>query len=142
MARKPRQAPPKLDTIWEVPDPLWARILPLIEQQFPRKKTGRPPADLRLVLNGIIFRLRSGCQWSQLPRSFGPKSTVHDWFQRWNEAGFFAKLMAVLITECDDLRDVNWKWQAADGSMGKARFGGTKSVPTPPIGPKTGPNVV
>ena len=44
--------------------------------------TGRRHANWRLILNGIIFRMRSGCQWDQLPRKFGPKSTVHDWFQR------------------------------------------------------------
>ena len=54
----------------------------------------------------MIFRMRSGCQWDQLPRRFGPKSTVHDWFQRWSAGGVFDKIMAVLIVECDELRGV------------------------------------
>lgn len=137
MARKARKTAPPLDTIWEIPDALWERLLVILTQLFPRKATGRPRADLRRVINGIIFRLRTGCQWAKLPDEFGPKSTVHDWFQRCNEAGVFETLMAMLIDECDELKGVDWKWQSADGSMGKARFGGIKSARIPRTGPRT-----
>jgi putative transposase len=136
-----RKTPRKpLGTIWEVPDPLWERIKPILEQFWPKKRTGRRPANWRQVLNGIIFRMRTGCQWDQLPRRFGPKSTVHDWFQRWVEGGVFEKIWAVLVTECDELRGVEWKWQAADGVLGKARFGGIVSGPTRRIGARTVPS--
>ena len=79
--RTPKSKP--LPTIWEIPDDLWLRIKPILEKFWPRKLTGRRHANWRLILNGISFRMRSGCQWDQLPRKFGPKSTVHDWFQRW-----------------------------------------------------------
>src|SRR5262245_59470218 len=78
------------------------------------------------MLNGILFRMRSGCQWDQLPERYGPKSTVHDWFQRWAKGGVFEKIRALLVAECDELGGVEWKWQAADGMLGKARFGGEK----------------
>ena len=81
---KRRKRTPKfkpLPTIWEIPDDLWLRIQPILEKFWPRKRTGRHHANWRVILNGIIFRMRSGCQWDQLPRKFGPKSTVHDWFQ-------------------------------------------------------------
>ena len=52
----------RLATIWEVPDELWERIEPIILEQDPPKTKGRKRADPRQVLNGIIFRLRSGCQ--------------------------------------------------------------------------------
>jgi putative transposase len=131
---KRRRKPHKpLGTIWEVPEPLWLRIKPILEEFWPKKRTGRRPANWRLILNGIIFRMRTGCQWDQLPRRFGPKSTVHDWFQRWVEGGVFEKIWAVLISECDELRAVEWKWQAADGALGKARFGGSsRSEPDRP----------
>jgi putative transposase len=135
--RKPRQP---LGTIWEVPDALWQRIKPILEQFWPKKRTGRRPANWCQVLNGIIFRMRTGCQWDQLPRRFGPKSTVHDWFQRWVEGGVFEKIWAVLVAECDELQDVEWKWQAADGVLGKARFGGMVSAPTRPIGARMAPS--
>ena len=72
-----------IPTMWEVPDELWERIKPILDEFWPRKPTGRRHANWRLMLNEIIFRMHSGCQWDQLPRKFGPKSTVHDWFQRW-----------------------------------------------------------
>lgn len=129
-ATKKTKAP---DTIWEVPDALWERIDRLIQEAHPPKPTGRPRADLRKVLNGIIFRLRSGCQWNKLPQRFGDDSTVHRWFQRWCQDGFFEKLWAVLLAECEELGGVDWQWQSADGAMGKARFGGATSAATRPI---------
>lgn len=116
-----------LDTIWEVDDPLWAIVEPILCDFWPRKRTGRPPACWRGCLNGIIFQLRSGCQWNKLPRQFGDDSTVHRWFQRWVEEGVLQRIWAVLIEHCDELRGVEWKWQAADGSLAKARFGGSTS---------------
>ena len=139
MARKRRKAV-KLDTIWEVSDDLWKRILPVLLEFWPMKATGRKVANWRLALNGIIFRMRSGCQWDQLPRRFGAKSTVHDWFQRWNKGGVLAKIMATLIAECAELKGVSWEWQSADGAMAKARFGGIVWAPTPRIAAKTAPN--
>lgn len=135
--RKPRKP---LGTIWEVPDPLWQRIEPILREFWPRKATGRRPANWRQILNGIIFRMRTGCQWDQLPSRFGPKSTAHGWFQRWAEGGVFEKIWAVLVEECDELRGVEWEWQAADGALGKARFGGMMSGPTRPIGARTAPS--
>ena len=59
----------KLETIWEVPDDLWEEIEPLIRQLDPPKPTGRKRQDPRKMLNAIIFRMRSGCQWTaQQPR--------------------------------------------------------------------------
>lgn len=97
-----RQAKP-LPTIWEIPDELWERIEPILDAFWARKTTGRHHANWRLVLNGIIFRMRSGCQWDQLPRKFGPKSTVHEWFQRWSAAGVMKPIWAALVSECDEL---------------------------------------
>ena len=115
-----------LGTIWEVPDPLWERILPILQDFWPTQRTGRHHADWRRALNGILFRMRSGCQWDHLPRKFGPKSTVHDWFQRWCAGGVMQRIWAELAAECDDQGAVDWQWQSADGRLGKARFGGGK----------------
>ena len=53
------------------------------------------------MLDGIIFRLRSGCQWNRLPKEFGDDSTVHRTFQRWVERGVFVGLQQ--LWNCDDL---------------------------------------
>lgn len=120
-----------LPTIWKVPDDLWQRILPILEEFWPAKPTGRHHADWRRALDGIIFRLRSGCQWDQLPRDFGPKSTIHDWFQRWGHGGILQRIWAELAADCDELGALDWQWQSADGRLGKARFGGKKGGEKP-----------
>lgn len=122
--RKVRPAP--LGTIWEIPDELWRRIEPILKEFWPKKPTGRRVAQWRKMLNAILFRMRSGCQWERLPERYGPKSTVHDWFQRWVAGGIFEKIWAVLVEECDEIGGVQWQWQSADAMLGKARFGGEK----------------
>lgn len=113
-----------LPTIWELPDELWGRIERVLAERYPPASTGRPRADLRRVLDGIIFRLRSGCQWNQLPERFGSDSTVHGWFQRFAADGVLEQIWACLAAECDELGAVCWEWQAVDGVMGKSRFDG------------------
>ena len=114
-----------LDTIWEVHDELWERIEPIILEEDSPKARGRKRADPRQMLNGIIFRLRSGCQWNQLPKEIGDDSTIHRTLQRWVELGVLCRMWGVLVEGCEELDGVDWKWQAADAAMGKARLGGT-----------------
>lgn len=131
MARTRREIKP-LETIWEVPDELWERIEPILLEDAPpppKEHGGRDRIDWRAAFNGIIFRLRSGCQWNRLPKEYGDDSSVHRWFQRWCRHGVFEKIWALLVEECDELGEVQWKWQAADGRLGKARFGGEKDGP-------------
>ena len=120
-----------LPTIWELPDELWERIEPILVRHYPLAPTGRPRADLRLVLDAIIYRMRSGVQWNRLPRSFGADSTVHGWFQRFVADGVLEEIWAAVAAECDRLGAVFWEWQAADGVMGKSRFEGDKRGPNP-----------
>ena len=113
-----------LATIWEIPDHLWEQIHPVILDMDPPKSTGRKRADPRRMLDGIIFRMRSGCQWNRLPRELGDDSTIHRTFQRWVELGVLEGIWAVLVEGCEELGGVDWEWQSADCSMGKARLGG------------------
>jgi putative transposase len=120
-----------LATIWEVPDELWDRMEPLILEVDPLKETGRPRANARNIVDALIFRIRTGCQWNQIPRVYGDDSTIHRTFQHWVELGLFPKIWALLVEECEALGLVDWEWQAADGAMGKARSGGDKIGPNP-----------
>jgi putative transposase len=123
-----------LETIWELPDDLWAAIEPILLDDAPptpRSHGGRPRIDWRRAIDGIIFRLRSGCQWNRLPERFGSDRSIHRWFQRWCRNGVFERIWAVLVGECKDLGAVDWKWQSADGMLGKARFGGRKTGKNP-----------
>ena len=108
-----------------------AAIEPILLEFWPKKPTGRKVANWRKMLNAIIFQMRSGCQWDQLPERYLPKSTVHDWFQRWASAGIFERILAVLVAECDELGGVQCEWQPADAMLSKARFGVKKTGKNP-----------
>ncbi len=130
-----------LPTIWEVDDTLWNDFIhPTILKLDPPAATGRKRAEERAAFNGVIYHLRTGCQWEALPTRFGTKSSVHRALQRWNERGVLDEVWAILIDHCDELDGVDWQWQAADGVMGKARLGGTRSAKTPRIAAKTARN--
>jgi putative transposase len=130
MGRKKRIVKP-LATIWEVSDDLWKTIESVVAELDPPAKTGRPHVDERTALNGIIYQMRSGCQWNHLPRDFGDDSSVHRQLQRWVKKGIFERIWVALVECCDELGGVSWDWQSADGCMGKARFGGDKVGPNP-----------
>jgi putative transposase len=126
MAKRKRPA-----TIWEVPDDLWERIKALLDAVDPPKKTGRPRADARRILDAILFRCRTGCQWNTIPRVYGDDATIHRTFQRWRRLGVFKRLWALLVAECAELGRVEWQWPAADTALGKARLGGESIGPNP-----------
>ena len=142
MARTKNPVVVTLDTIWEMPDEAWERLERILADRYPPADTGRPRTNLRKAFDGIIFRLRTGCQWNHLPKTFGDDSTVHRWFQQWVKDEVFEQLWAELLQACDELGGVEWKWQAADGCLGKARFGGKKRAETPPTEESRAPRKV
>jgi len=114
---------------WEVSDEFWGRVEPLIparkrldEGSYRRRPGGgRKPMDPRKTFEGIVFVLRTGCQWKALPKErFGSASSVHKYFREWLKAGFFLQLWRAGLAEYDDMEGVAWKWQSIDGSMVKA----------------------
>lgn len=120
-----------LETIWRVPHELWNKLKLILDEHEPPKPTGRKRIDARAALDAIIFRLRSGCQWNQLPTEFPDDSSVHCTFQRWEKNGVLDRIWAALVEECKELGGVDWQWQSADAAMAKARFGGDKVGPNP-----------
>jgi putative transposase len=141
MSRYGRKSKP-LPTIWHVPDDLWKQIQPVLDELDPPAHTGRPRIDARAALDGIIYQMRTGCQWNVLPMEFGDDSSVHRTFLRWIKKGVLERIWATLIESCEELGGVEFRWQAADTAMGKARMGGIKSAPTRRIERKTAPSMV
>ena len=71
-------------------DDQWA----LIADLFPGpKKTGRPPVDRRTVVNGILWIMRTGAPWRDLPEDFGKWGTVWDLFDTWNSNGLLDEIL-------------------------------------------------
>lgn len=119
----------------DVPDDLWARIEPLIPEVPRHPRGGRPRVADRTVFAGIVYRLKTGCQWKALPREFGSGSTCHLRFQQWCNAGVFTQIFAALLQFYDERRGIQWKWSSMDSAMAKAPKGGTTPVPILPIEP-------
>ena len=139
MARKKKAVEP-LPTIWRVDDALWAEVETVLAEYDPPAKFGPARIDQRQALNGVIYRMRSGVQWNQLPRQFGDDSSVHRTFQRWVERGAIGRLWAPLVKGCEELAGVDWRWQSFDCATGKARHGGIKSDRTRPTGRSVAPS--
>jgi putative transposase len=134
-------------TIWLVDDDLWALLEPVLKSTKDRKKAGRPRRDDRAIFDGLVWLARTGSQWSQLPRQFGPKSTVHERFSEWVASGALERAWAVLLRAYDAEIGLDWRWQAADGCIVKAPFGKKgmlarrrRREPTPPTGANPAPN--
>lgn len=99
-------------------------LLARIPASEPNPKGGRPEADRRKTLAGIFWILDNGAKWEHLPRCFGPKSTVHRWFQIWTQAGVFEAILQD-AGRCIEERDGYKLYECyIDGTFAKARGGG------------------
>jgi putative transposase len=82
--------------ITRLSDEEWEKVRPFLEASDPPRRLGRKRADPRGVLEAIIYRHRSGCQWNCLPKEYPDDSTVHRTYQRWRGLGILDQLLALL----------------------------------------------
>ena len=113
----------------ELTDEQWA----LVEPHIPRStaRTGRPPSDPRLMLNGIVWVLCTGAPWRDLPERFGPWQTVYDHFRKWRKSGVFAAIIDALQVKLDDQGLIDWELWCVDGASvrgSRAAAGADKKV--------------
>ena len=128
-----------LETLWHTPEDLWSLIAPLRGPEKPPGTPGRPAVPFRRIFDGIIYVLRTGCQWSALPRAaYAPKSTVWGRFRQWVEAGVFQQAWLLVLAYYDLELGIAWKWQAMDGGITKAPLGGEATGPSPVDRAKSG----
>ena len=94
----------------------------LVESFIPRKvaRTGRPPKDPRLMLDGIFWILGTGAPWRDLPERFGPWQTVYDHFANWRRQGVFAKVIDALQIKLDERGLIDWELWCVDGAIVRA----------------------
>jgi transposase len=102
----------------ELTDDQWERLAPLLPPQKPA--TGRPNRDHRTVLNGILWRLRTGVPWRDLPERYGNWQTVYSRFRRWQRAGVWARVLAALQAEGDAAGGLDWGLHFVDGTVVRA----------------------
>ncbi len=125
---------------WDVSDDFWSRVEPLVPRRerdaskaYKRKPgQGRKPMNPRKVFEGIVFVLRTGCQWKALPKErFGSSSSIHTYFRMWLKEGFFLALWRAGLAEYDEMEGIAWAWQSVDGTMVKAPMGRDAVGPNP-----------
>ena len=123
----------RLGTIWRIPDDIWEEVKSLLPPQRPAGLVGRPAVPYRTALDGILYVLRTGCQWKAVPKEFGSGSTCHKRFQEWECVGVFEKLWTKLLTRYEELRGIQWRFQSLDSATVKAPLGGRRRVRIPRI---------
>lgn len=101
-----------------VTDGQWAIIQPLLP---PRARTGRPRADDRRTLEGILYVLRSGCRWQNLPRRYGAPTTVWRRLKTWQEDGTWLRLWRTVLGRLDARGRLDWRYAFLDGSFASAK---------------------
>jgi len=77
---------------YELTDQEWA----VIEPSLPNKPRGVPRVNDRRVLNGILWRFRTGSPWAEIPERYGPSTTCYNRFVRWRRAGVWDRLLAAV----------------------------------------------
>ncbi len=78
-------------------DAEWDILEPLLLQILPHKKRTRPASwTQREILNGILYQLKNGCNWEDLPKDLPPYSTVYWHYKQWRSAGVMEQLMTTL----------------------------------------------
>ena len=102
----------------------WERIKQFIpEPKAGPGKSGRPPQDVRAVLNGILWILRTGAPWADLPERYPPRSTCHRRFQEWTESGVFAKILTALAKDLKERGGIDLSEGFIDGAFAPAKKG-------------------
>ncbi|MFE2022970.1 IS5 family transposase [Streptomyces sp. NPDC059499] len=89
----------------ELTESAWERIAPLLPRADGR---GRPWRDHRQVINGVLWRLRTGTPWRDVPDRYGPWQTVYERFARWETDGTWAKLLEHVQVHQDAAGTVSW----------------------------------
>jgi len=102
----------------ELTDDQWTTLEPLLPPQRPR--TGRPAKDHRTVLNGILWILRTGAPWRDLPDRYGTWQTVYSRFRRWQQVGAWDRILRALQREAAFDDELDGSLAMIDGSSIRA----------------------
>ena len=96
----------------------WQRLKPLLPAQKP--KLGRPALPHRQILNGILWILRTGAPWRDLPPHYGAWQTVACRFYRWQKAGIWERLVRALQQQADAAGLLDWNLHLVDSTLVRA----------------------
>ena len=114
---------------------LWAICEPIIPRLKKSRKGGRPPVGNREALTGILFVLKTGIAWEDLPKEMGCGSGMTCWRRlvAWQKAGVWDKLHHILLEELQRADEIDWSRAIVDSAALKAVMGGKKPARIPRI---------
>lgn len=97
-----------------------------------KKSTGRPKADLKEVVDGILYVLSTGCRWRDLPHDFKVSyGTCYHYFRKWNDSGKLQQVFEFLKEEANRRNYLHWRNAYLDASVVKSKKGGSNAVVSP-----------
>lgn len=113
-------------------DELWAEMAPLFPPDPPRPKGGRPRVPHRAVLTGILFVLRTGIPWEDLPQKLGCGSGMTCWrrLRDWQAAGIWERIHHMLLGRLSERGAIDWSRAALDSTSVPTKKGATRPVRT------------
>ena len=114
--------------IRKLTDEQWHRIRDHIPDKPPAPKGGRPWADDRRCLEGILWVMSTGAQWAELPRRYPGYATCWRRLKNWEQADVFVKMWRTFLTALNADDRLVWDEAFADGTFASAKKGGPKSV--------------
>jgi transposase len=119
-----------------VSDELWELVAPLLPPEPPKPKGGRPRIPNRQVLSGILFVLKTGIPWEDLPTEMNCGSGMTCWrrLRDWQEQGVWECLHLACLEGLQAAERVDWRRAVLDSASVRAVFGGTRQAPTLQIG--------
>src|SRR3712207_4459648 len=125
-----------------VPHDLWEAIEPLLPEEPPKPKGGRPRVPDRAALGGIVFVLRTGCPWRLLPKELSGGSGTTCWrrLRDWQEAGVWQRLHETLLNWLGEEGVVDWSRASVDSLSVRANRGASKPGRAPSIGANPAPS--
>jgi transposase len=125
-----------------VPDALWAIIEPLLPIEPPKPQGGRPRVPDRGGLTGILFVLKTGIPWEDLPQEMGCGSGMTCWrrLHAWQQAGVWGRLHPDLLDRLGEADRIDWQRASLDSASVPATRGDRQPVRTRPIARNPAPN--
>lgn len=108
-------------------DEQWKKIEPHIPKFERSRKGGRKPIDNRRIFEGILWVLRSGARWKDLPTQYPSPSTCWRRLRDWEERGVWLAIWRAFLGELDQKGQLVWAETFADGSFAPAKKGGSAS---------------
>jgi len=112
----------------EVSNEEWAVLEPLLRFRQRTDERGRPPQDARAGLNGVLWILRTGAQWRELPKKYPPYQTCHRRFQQWVRNGQLNKAVRALARELHSYGLLALEEGLLDGTFASAKKGACRGA--------------